>query len=247
MQIRCLNKLNIFLLIFLTISIISNFYFCKIASNRNDIENNEVEYIVNYYSEFSEIGVNRLFPAISGLKNEEIQQKINRNLKEVFFEWLPDYFVHAEPYNLKTCINTERYLNIMIVYTNFSNQVNNTYICNTVDIKTGEIIYLNDLIDIDEEFVSMIKFGNIAKLEFDIVSGEYDVDYPQDSLEKIVLEGFLKKLQLCSEPFSADNWAFKPTFYLKENRLYLLNVFNHESKFYIELDEIKHKLKVDKW
>ena len=72
-------------------------------------------------------------------------------------------------------------------------------------------------------------------------------NYPQKHLAEKDPDKVYEQLKLCLEPFNENNWLFKPTFYLKSNRIYLVNVFNEESEFYINLDDIKQKLKVNKW
>lgn len=206
------------------------------------------DYTVGYWtasSTLNQVNVERPLPSVSGLLNDELEQKINRNLQSVFLDWLPEKFNYPESTYQGTTINTNSYLCIRINYVLSGKAPNRVWICNTIDMSTGDIIYLDDLIEVNKEFARLILTDGVVKLHYNWITEEFDANYP--SLDKEDENDILEKLIMCSEPFGEDNWLFKPTFYLKKNRLYLLNIFNEESECYIELNKIEDKLKVDKW
>lgn len=170
------------------------------------------------------------------------ENNINRNLRAEFLDWMPEKFSYPEVSYLGSTLATDRFLSIITEYTFSGKYPNGQRICNTLDI-----IYLDDLINVDDEFVSMILDEGIIKMDLDKMSGERDANYARKHLDENDPERVFEQLKKCSEPFDENNWLFKPTFYLKSNRIYLVNIFFEESEFYINLHDIKQKLKVKEW
>ncbi|MDO5573148.1 MAG: hypothetical protein Q4G60_04120 [bacterium] len=141
--------------------------------------------------------------------------------------------------------NNGRYLSIDIVYTIFSNRTANLSICNTVDMKTGEIVYLDDIIEVNDELVSMLLTEGTLKTVFDWMRGLEDVYYLQDVLDYYDPEMIRDNLEKCSEPYTKECGVHKPTFYIKNERLYFINLLGIESESYVEIDSIRDKLKID--
>jgi len=221
-------------------------YFCI----KNTLVIHSGENVNNYKVMFSDTYSNStdkymLKPQINNLYGDELKNKVNISLVEAFVDWMSEKFKYAELSFACVEICTDKYLSVHMVYTFYGRRVDHVNICNTVDMQTGEIVYLDDLIEVDEEFAKRLLTDGILKVDYDWMSGKYDVDYP--GLETENIEDVLEKLKLCSEPFNQDNWAFKPTFYLGTNRIYLLNIFNPGSVGYIELDKVEGELKVDRW
>ncbi|WP_349943912.1 hypothetical protein ABFV83_11280 [Lacrimispora sp. BS-2] len=238
------KKTKIFLLVSSLVftNTITFFSTKKMYISENVIPGYRVEFRGNYSDNTEKY---MLLPSISNIGDIELGTKINATLSDVFVRWLPEKFKYPDLTYLDITLSTNRFFSSQIVYTFTGRRTENMYICNTINMKTGDIAYLDDLIEVDEEFAKMILTEGISKVEFDWNSGEYNVDYPHLSDENYA--DVLEKLRMCSDPFNEDNWIYKPTFYLQNNRLYLLNIFNDESKCYIELDKIQDKLKVDKW
>lgn len=178
-----------------------------------------------------------------------MQNKINDNLVAVFAHW----WLEKRPWlsDMRTALSTDKYLSVMIVYAFSSRPHSNhdyeyAYVCNTIDMSTGEVLYLDDIIEADEELVAIILTEGTIKMYADSWTAPTD-NYPQEYLDTKKPERVLERLQLCSVPHAEYEWGHKPTFYLEKNRIYLLNVLNEYSYFYIEPDKISHKLKVDAW
>ena len=244
-RLTFLNK-KVVLLILLSI-LVTNVITYSCIKNTLDIYDDDVNtYKVMFNNTYSNsTDKYMLKPRIDNPYNDELKNKINISLIEAFVDWMPEKLRYAELSFLGVEICTDKYLSVHMVYTFYGRRVDHVNICNTVDMQTGEIVYLDNLIEVNEEFVKRLLADGILKVDYDWMSDKYDVDYP--GLETEDIGSVLEKLKLCSEPFNQDNWVFKPTFYLEANRLYLLNIFNPGSAGYIELDKIESELKVEKW
>ena len=120
-------------------------------------------------------------------------------------------------------------------------------IYNTVDMQAGKIIYLNDLIEVDEELVQQILTSGYVHLQ-DPYADKYEV-FPQEVLDKMDKGEMLQNLLTCSEPYTAENYQSKSAFYLTRGRLYLVDVrpSSENSKFYINVEDLAPYLKVEPW
>lgn len=205
-------------------------------------------YYVSFHSIIhTKLNFERFSPWVSDLKNDELTERINMNLRTLFVDWMPEKMKYPELVGLSTPYSNDKYLSLRISYAIIDKRTSYVQICNTIDMSTGEALYLDDIIEVDDELVSMILTEGNIKMDLDFYTGEHDVYYPQKILDMDTPAWVLERLQLCSEPFGENNWVSKPTFYLEKDRLYLLNVFNEDNSFYFELDTIRHKLKVDAW
>lgn len=180
------------------------------------------------------------------MEDQILLEKVRNSIQQSFLGWMPKSFEYAKPDGSYVMLSTDKYLSMM---NNYMFPSDNSYlsICNTIDMETGEVIYLDALVEVDEELAELILTEGVVKVD---VMGEgplMNYIYPQEVLDKHDKKSVLKALQLCSEPYTAEYFCYKPTFYLRYNRLYLLSVFSDQSEFYIELDKIEHKLKVPKW
>lgn len=178
---------------------------------------------------------------------EELQEKIRENIWKSFLRWMPEEFENAETIGNYVMLSTNKYLSMENDY-RINSEVKSIYsVCNTFDMETGEVVYLDDLVYVDEELAKLILTEGIVKKDTIGESSNQSYIYFQEELDLYSVEEILKKLQICSIPYSADNYIYKPTFYLRYNRLYFKFLFTEQSEFYLELDDIEHKLKVSKW
>ena len=254
MQLRVLNKTKpvIIMGIFIIICIITTYELTHryYSSTKLCYEKGvDLGYSVVFDSnEVNKTGKAMLKPIVlMEMEYSELEHKINSTLNNIFVMWMPEKFKYPELTRLAVELSTNGYLSIYMSYTFYGRIKESMNICNTVNMRTGEAVYLNDLVEVDEEFAKMILTEGILMSEYNWMTDEEDSPLKQESLDEKDFEKTYSELKICSEPFNEDNWLFKPTFYLKENRLYLVNLFNYDSEYYIELEKIKHKLKVDMW
>lgn len=182
------------------------------------------------------------------MPDEEIKEKARTSIQSCFVEWLPvNVFKDAVLEGAYAMLDTDEYLSIenqyMIVKADDWWYVK---ISNTIDMETGEVVYLSDLVEINMEFVDVIMREGIVKLDVPSPMSETTY-YTSEMLNGIDEKEVLSNLKMCSIPYDADNYFTKPAFYLRENRPYLSNIFNIGSCIYVELDDIEEFLLVEKW
>jgi len=256
LQIAFLSKKQVILHVF-SIAVIC--VLCIVLFFRNsDAKNLHASnpgYVVRYYThpltdDYFEATVP--VPMVSGRIDNDLRKTINDASKKSFVAWMHEPFKYAKLIYPYTLMASDRYMSAMLTIT-FSDRITTNHeICNTFDMKTGDIVYLSDLVEVDESFASLIMtkgYAKVDRLSFEAYedSDWSDYEFPQKILNGYDKDDVYANLQLCSEPFDEENWTFKPTFYLRSNRLYLLNIFNEYTELYIELEDIEEYLKVEKW
>lgn len=120
--------------------------------------------------------------------------------------------------------------------------------CVTIDLIEGKAIVLDDLVHINDEFISLLKTGDLIKTDdnhesLEKFGGIIDFSiFTEDEIAQILLD--------CSRAINKDdigNYYFKPSFYLSPNRICFANVDLYSQNLYISLDDIGEFLKVEKW
>lgn len=127
------------------------------------------------------------YPIISGMKDEKTQQQINKELKAIAFAVLND-FTSLEGMDIRTSysvtLSSSRILSI--IYTASSAHTVQAYpLVRThtanVDLETGKILSVDDILTIDDDFMTLFheKFQNIS---------EYDSSEDKDRVNQYVSE-----------------------------------------------------------
>lgn len=109
------------------------------------------------------------FPCIQvcGMKDKELEDKVNNSLTQYFSILIEPWFLEERIRTFEPIIHmqTDRYLSVEYVFYYTPGMGRNWYLCVTVDMQTGEVVFLDDLIDINEEFAELIKTGGIVKCD----------------------------------------------------------------------------------
>lgn len=188
---------------------------------------------------------------IAYMPNQELMGKISSNMRKCFVKWMPvETFKYAVSDGSYVMLDTDKYLSIENSY-KMGQPRNRWYlsIFNTLDMETGEVLYLDDFVEINEAFVDTILTEGVLKLDSppEMSGTEEVMYYTENMLSNIDPENVLRKLKQCCEPYTAEYYVAKPAFYLREHRLYLTYVLGEQSIAYVELDDIEEYLKVEKW
>jgi hypothetical protein len=270
MQLKLLNK-KIFALLMLVILLSSTVTYIvlkNIYKNSKEVEQNETyeDRIMFKLEGKYWLDKTRIATPVFGKKPfDELTLKINDSLYNSFAKWIPETFDEAIITSIEVHEATDRYLSVGATYI-ISHikvvKIMSADIYNTVDMQTGELVYLNDLFEVDEEFEQLLLTPGIAKREeydeyFEYDEYSYSYFKPEEHSHGIVIggrvyesrKGQLKgRLEKMSEPFDENSWEGKQTFYLRGDRIYFINIFTtFEVGVYVELDDLEEKLKVDKW
>lgn len=104
---------------------------------------------------------------VTGMKDKALERKINDSLGSYFFimeepAWFSEEHVDEMPYIIHC--QTERYLSVEYRFDNrYSDLAKNDWYhhCVTVDMNTGELVCLDDLVRVDESFANFVKYGGV--------------------------------------------------------------------------------------
>jgi len=77
-------------------------------------------------------------------------------MKQSLLDWMPEKFGTAKQNYIKCLYNNDTYISLITAYELKDDWTKNLKICNTFNLKTGDIIYLEDILEADEELVMML-------------------------------------------------------------------------------------------
>jgi len=112
--------------------------------------------------------------------------------------------------------------------------------CVTVDLEREKEVFLNDLVDVNDEFIQMIKDGRLAQSDDRYTEIGDILDF-----SKYTTDELKQKFNDCSRPISKDDdniHYLKPSFYLTPGRICFVNFEEYNSTFYIRVDDIEKYL-----
>lgn len=209
------------------------------ANNAEESNKNEYKILEKEYTFYNK--ENKLFKVkyaqISGLANEILEYNINQTLKSSITEWINKDCEWMEESQLDVKYKNSKYLSLCYIielkdYKNYFSTY--TRIGVTVDMQTGERVYLNDLIkdtsDLKQTLMSY-SYGN-------------EVSPPIDSKEadKIIYGASKSEKEYFEEIYETDPLVYdfmftyirvKPTFYLTDKQLVITRDENEFNDVYI--------------
>lgn len=195
-------------------------------------------------------------PYVYGMEDEKLENKINGKLRKIFVDSISMVFRNCFCSCADVFYSSNKYLCIGVEYKVCESGFFFVDFCTVIDMETGEFVYLDDVIEINEELVKKIMDGEIeVKDGYDekvYELGQWKSEY--ETVKSILLQ----ELQDCSEAYEDDFYWHRPYFYIQDGKLWLRNIYivdpNDEKMHpyfldwvYIELDEIEDYLKVEKW
>lgn len=186
--------------------------------------------------------------------NDNIQlNKIKASTKKIH-NWIPHDYINAYEYTYSAATIAERYFSINLCFQftsdlaiTHNSKITYRYIYNTIDLNTGELLNLSDIIDLDQ-FLDYASENKIIKLEGFLTDpypkGEAKIYIPKDDA------ALRERFYLCAQPFNEDNYKNKPVFYIKENMIYFVDIFYpayypSSDEISVAIKDIEHLLKID--
>ncbi|MDL2302215.1 hypothetical protein LJC58_07665 [Lachnospiraceae bacterium OttesenSCG-928-D06] len=185
----------------------------------------------------------------------QLQKFINANIKSAMTSWIGGRVVNAETVELSITCHSDRYLSFVNSFAYVSNRVDyiNDYI--TIDMLTGERVLLNDLLEVDEQFVRYLK-ENVDKIK----APPNPLWQAPPKISEYTMDELLIELKKCSytqeqliEEGNRDlsdtieSLLFKNSFFLREGILVIIIEQGGESFITLDVEDIEDFLKVDKW
>ena len=207
---------------------------------------------------------------VRGMADKELENKVNESLNSQLYileaPWfLPENIEENEPV---IHLQSDRYLSVEYSFKNTRAEYtrdSSWHHCVTVDMHSGELLYLDDLLNLDKEFALTVKYNSILHQEgYNLWVDEDNAILVNRSFRKKDTDQILRYFEYFTHDYLYgdyyrnrgddmtylwDNRLYQTVFYMEEGKL----VFTGEDsiEFYdvqwILTDENERFLKVPKW
>lgn len=208
---------------------------------------------------------------VRGMKDKNLEKKINESLNSCFYILSDTWFGEGKTKAEKLLIHcqTDKYLSVEYIWDYITADYLYWHLCVTVDVQSGELICLDDLIDVNEDFAMFVKNGNILRKSASVLLDETAEqvskrvnDYFSKSKVKYILWYFKQftKEYMYGDYYRKNNYDMKTEeislyqnyFYLEEGILCFKDDISDSGWddtviVRISIDDIEDYLKVPKW
>jgi hypothetical protein len=208
---------------------------------------------------------------VRGMKDKNLEKKINESLNSCFYILSDAWFGEGKTKAEKLLIHcqTDKYLSVEYIWDYITVDYLYWHLCVTVDVQSGELICLDDLIDVNEDFALFVKNGNILRKSASVLLDETAEqvskrvnDYFSKSKVKYILWYFKQftKEYLYGDYYRKNNYdmtveepsLYQNYFYLEEGTLCFKEQgsnsdWDDKVIVKISIDDIEDYLKVPKW
>ena len=208
---------------------------------------------------------------VRGMKDKNLEKKINESLNSCFYILSDTWFGEGKTKAEKLLIHcqTDKYLSVEYIWDYITADYLYWHLCVTVDVQSGELICLDDLIDVNEDFAMFVKNGNILRKSASVLLDETAEqvskrvnDYFSKSKVKYILWYFKQftKEYMYGDYYRKNNYdmtveepsLYQHYFYLEEGILCFKDDISDSGwddtvKVRISIDDIEDYLKVPKW
>lgn len=208
---------------------------------------------------------------VRGMKDKNLEKKINESLNSCFYILSDAWFGEGKTKAEKLLIHcqTDKYLSVEYIWDYITADYLYWHLCVTVDVQSGELICLDDLIDVNEDFAMFVKNGNILRKSASVLLDETAEqvskrvnDYFSKSKVKYILWYFKQftKEYMYGDYYRKNNYdmtveepsLYQHYFYLEEGILCFKDDISDSGwddtvKVRISIDDIEDYLKVPKW
>lgn len=202
------------------------------------------------------------FLKVNGMQDQKLEKKINDSLTKYLFvltdPWFGDSKTTASPPVIH--LQSPGYLSIEYSFRYITAENKYWYFCVTVDMRSGEVIFLDDLIDIDNEFAMLVQNGRILKKDdpgFDSTAEELtnrennyfskrDLDYIKRFFNNYSREYLYGEYYRENgfDMLTMDTYIFTTRFYLEEESICFTSANTRSFITKIRIDDLDGYLKV---
>ena len=220
------------LIVQIGIMMISFLSACGVEKSADEQTGNDYSIIIQ--PEASVYGRKCACACVLEMDDAKLEDKINENLRNGFVEWFPDEELDYVEFSGGTIyLSSDEYLSLDLGYVYTENPFMWFNIYQTIDMQTGETLYLDDICKVDQELCKLLLTEGVAKTD----SYAYVID--KDYLGIMDTETVMQNLKMCSIPYDESNYKYKPAFYLCHDRIYFVNVFEAKQVFYVEVKDLE--------
>lgn len=196
-------------------------------------------------------------PQIIDMPEERLplEDAINQNIIEALTSWIGGKILNVDSVDLTITCHSTRYLSFVNSFTYESDRIDiiNDYV--TIDMLTGQRVYLNELVEINEDFAKFLQ-ENPSKVKeppqplwqgipdlnkytsFELMEELKKCSYKQ---EKLIQNGYY------SLDESIGSLLFRNSFFLRDGMLVIILYQGGESFMTFNVNDIEDFLKVNKW
>lgn len=183
---------------------------------------------------------------VTGLKNKLVQYKLNRIIRENWLLWLEDYledYPSASAEIIDGYIVSDSFLCLTNRLDSVVNGGSEPEYYAIYNLKTGELVSLDDLFELNDDFVKTLKqYGKTW--QYDSGESMWRISGFEDDSEEEIRD-YLERIVMSQSDYNKlvegtnGKSYYKPDFTISEDYLYL--------RVRIPLDELEGFLKVPKW
>lgn len=245
--------------IFVGICLIGVLFFnVKVRENENlsSVSGNEYEV---YGEKLGDI----TYPQISNLEDQELEDKINENLSNVFEEDLDCAKIQYYSDAPEILFQNEDYLSVKTVLYYFNPNIGSGKtlsfpIYQTISLKTGELLQLDDFLEVSDELAQFLLDSPVAIRAVKHENGDViwdeslDIETRAYIKENISVEEMRVYLDEANMYYDAEKYSVKCAFYLSEGEINIVQDTGVVDipiyfKIRLEVDDIEEFLRVPKW
>lgn len=201
------------------------------------------------------------------MKDKELEKKINESLNSCFYILVSPWFEEGATIEREPVIHlqSKKYLSIEYIFYYSPSEIEYWHLCVTVDIESGEVVYFDDLIELDESFALLVQNG--AVLNCNEVTGYYTAEeateqentyYSKRKVSSILyFFSMFTREKLYGDHYWKDGYKmdvfatylYNNIFYLEEGKICFTraNMTNGFCIAWIMTEDIEEHLKVPKW
>ncbi len=203
---------------------------------------------------------------VCDMRDKKLESKINASLNKYFYILEEPWFIEEkiELYKLIVHYQSFDFLSVEYIFNYVQDDTYDSYLhlCVTVDVQSGEVVFLDDLIKLDESFAETVISDGILKREANFYytgeentkrANEYMSDMGSDYILNFFEEFSEEKLyggEYYKQEDHAAPWGeyiYRTYFYLEEDSICCNTVWSGQSTYRIMLEDIEEHLKVLAW
>jgi len=211
-------------------------------------------------------------PQITKMENIQLKEKINKTLTNELLNWIGGYeALHADGLTLEVIFFSNRYISIKQNlggafpiteghdHRGHEARPYTTTIYINIDMQTGERVFLQDLIRINDDFFNLFWQGGIVFHfpyidEFHKITNEKVAEMRYEEIRRLLYQYNDQPVNLSFDKW-AEGEAFRfwdsPHFFLEHNKLIIVSraarLGNLDVFYALSLDDIPEFLKVPRW
>ena len=192
--------------------------------------------------------------------DRNLQTKINESLISSSTEWIKGKILNCDSVYTAICYLSNRYLSIENHFSFYSGErYEAIYDYITIDMLNGKRVFLNDFVDVNDQFIALLKQGDAVLASENSEQFDGNVENLRKWLSNMPINELQNRLDDCSKNqqtiidegyFSIDesigSLLFRDNFYIEHGKLIL--VFGDwDKRVTLDIDGIEPFLKVGKW